>query len=282
MSENYEGRPIWLITGCSRGLGRELAEMALEAGNIVVVTARRVEDVRDLAVSYPDTAIAVEMDVTNGNSVVSAIRIVEKKFRRIDVLVNNAGKRYFGAIEESDDRHVREVLDVNFFGLTTVTRAVLPLMRKERSGCIVNISSIGGLLGYPGIGFYSASKFAVEGYSEALAAELAPLGIKVMLVVLSGYRTYWEKQGMDIANDTIGDYAETAGFAIRQWVTRSGLQPGCPKQAAQAILDAVILDECPMRLILGKFAIREIRRKIDRLCIEIDKGERMLDGPDLF
>lgn len=274
MSEKTEEKSVWFITGCSRGLGRELAKLALEAGNIVVVTARRVEDVQDLTVFYPETAIVTQMDVTNGDSVIGAVRMVEEMFCRIDVLVNNAGKRYFGAIEESDDDYVREILDVNFFGLVRVTKAILPLMRKARKGSIINISSVGGLVGYPGIGFYNASKFAVEGYSEALAAELAPLGVRVMLVVLSGHRTNWEKRGMDIAAERISDYDDTAGTAIQQWIDKSGRQPGSPRRAALSILQAVSRGKLPMRLVLDRFTVREIRRKIDLLCSEINEGER--------
>src|SRR6202000_1729253 len=170
---------VWFITGCSTGFGRELAKLVLETGHKAVVASRKIEDVADIVSGYGDTAIAVKLDVTKPDEVKSSVAEALKKFGQIDVLVNNAGIGYFGAIEESEEDEIRRMFEINFFGLANVTKAVLPIMRKQRSGHILNIASIGGLVGFPAVGFYNATKFAVDGFSEALSKETAPLGIKV-------------------------------------------------------------------------------------------------------
>jgi NAD(P)-dependent dehydrogenase (short-subunit alcohol dehydrogenase family) len=162
---------VWFITGCSTGFGRELAKEVLALGNQVAVAARNTNDVQDIVAAYPETAIAVKLDVTKADQIKAATAQVKEKFGRIDVLVNNAGIGYFAAIEESEEAEVRRMFDINVFGLANVTNAVLPIMRAQRSGHIVNIASIGGLVGFPGVGFYNATKFAVDGYSEALSKE---------------------------------------------------------------------------------------------------------------
>ena len=271
---------VWFITGCSTGFGRELAKRLLENGYRVAVTARHVEKVSDLVELAPDRALAIRLDVTNKVQIVEAVAMAEEHFGRIDVLVNNAGFGYFGAIEESDETEVRPMLETNFWGLAEMTRAVLPKMRERRGGTIVNISSIGGFVGFPGVGFYNATKFAVNGFSESLKKELEPLGIKVVLVQPSGFRTDWAGRSAKDATNTIADYAETAGAnqtAIRGY---SGNQPGDPVRAAKAIVAAVEADEPPFNLLLGKAALRNARLKVEALKEEFDKWAETSEGAD--
>jgi len=271
---------VWFITGCSTGFGRELAKHLLENGYRVAVTARSVEKVGDLVELAPDRALAIGLDVTDKEQVVEAVAKAEEHFGRIDVLVNNAGFGYFGAIEESDEAEVRAMLETNFWGLAEMTRAVLPKMRGRRSGTIVNISSIGGFVGFPGVGFYNATKFAVNGFSESLKKELEPLGIKVVLVQPSGFRTDWAGRSANDATNTIADYAKTAGAnqaAIRGY---SGNQPGDPVRAAKAIVAAVEAEEPPFNLLLGKAALKNARLKIEALQEEFDKWAETSEGAD--
>jgi len=180
---------VWLITGCSTGFGRELARILLDRGNKVVVTARKVSAVTDLVSGHEETALALSLDVTRPDDIRAATKAALERFGRIDVLVNNAGFGYLAAVEEGDETDIREMFEANVFGLAAMTRAVLPSMRGRRSGAIVNISSMGGLVSFPGIGYYNASKYAVEGLSEALAQEVEPLGIKVLIVEPGPFRT---------------------------------------------------------------------------------------------
>ena len=227
---------VWFITGCSTGFGRNIALEVLKNGNKVAVTSRNTDDVKDIIAQYPDTAVAIKLDVTNHDQIKSAVEIATDKFGRIDVLVNNAGIGYFGAIEESEEDQVRRMFEINFFGLTQVTNAVLPVMRKQRSGHIINISSVGGMMALPGIGFYNASKFAVTGYTEALAKEVAVMGIKVTVVAPSGFRTDWAGRSANNTKIVIEDYKETAHTTQEMIRKNSGVQPGDPVRAAMAIM----------------------------------------------
>ena len=253
---------VWFITGCSTGFGRHLAAAALKKGEQVAVTARKIKDIEALAAPYPATAKAIQLDVTNPEQVKAATEQALAHFGRIDVLVNNAGIGYFGAIEESEEEEVRRMFEINFFGLAAVTREVLPVMRRQRSGHILNVSSVGGIAAFPGVGFYNATKFAVTGYSEALAKEVAPLGIKVTVIAPSGFRTDWAGRS---ANDTrikIDDYAATAHANQDTIRGYSGNQPGDPVRAAQAIIKAVESENPPVRLLLGNGALRGAKAKI--------------------
>ena len=264
---------VWFITGCSTGFGRNLAQEALEKGHKVAVTARKISDVKDLADKYPDTAHAITLDVTKPEQVTAAVKEAVDKFGRIDVLVNNAGIGYFGAIEESEEEEVRRMFEINFFGLAAVTKEVLPVLRKQRSGHIINISSVGGSVAFPGIGFYNASKFAVTGYSEALAKELAPLGIHVTVIAPSGFRTDWAGRS---ANDTkvkIDDYSATAHTNQGTIRGYSGNQPGDPVRAAQAIIKVTETENPPVRLFLGAGALKGIRNKLEELKTDVDAWE---------
>jgi NAD(P)-dependent dehydrogenase (short-subunit alcohol dehydrogenase family) len=264
---------VWFITGCSTGFGRNLAMEALQQGNQVAVTSRNTDDVKDIAAQFPDSALAIKLDVTNPEQVVAAVKQAQEKFGRIDVLVNNAGIGYFGAIEESEEIEYRRMFEINFFGLASVTNAVLPVMRAQRSGNIVNISSIGGMVAFPGIGFYNASKFAVTGYSEALAKELAPLGINVTIVAPSGFRTDWAGRSANNSKIVIEDYQTTAHNNQGTIRGNSGVQPGDPVRAAKAIIKAVEAEKPPVRLLLGVGALKGARNKIAELQQDIDTWE---------
>ena len=179
-------KKVWFITGTSSGIGKELAKQVLAAGYPAALGARNTADVADIVAAYPETAIAVKLDVTKADEIVSSVEEIKEKFGRIDVLVNNAGIGYFGSIEESEEDEVRRMFEINFFGLAKLTNQVLPVMRAQRSGHILNVTSILGLLSFPAVGFYSATKFAVDGYTESLSKEVAPLGIKVTTKPLFG------------------------------------------------------------------------------------------------
>lgn len=264
---------VWFITGCSTGFGRHLAQEVLSTGGKVAVTARNTADVQDLIANYPDTAVAITLDVTKPEQVKAAVQQAMNAFQRIDVLVNNAGIGYFGAIEESEEEEVRRMFEINFFGLASVTKEVLPILRAQRSGHIVNISSVGGMVAFPGVGFYNATKFAVTGYSEALAKEVAPLGIKVTVVAPSGFRTDWAGRSANNTNIVIDDYATTAHTNQNTIRGYSGNQPGDPVRAAQAIVKAVEAATPPVRLMLGAGALKGIRNKIAELQLDIDTWE---------
>jgi NAD(P)-dependent dehydrogenase (short-subunit alcohol dehydrogenase family) len=273
-------KKVWFITGCSTGFGRELAKHLLENDYRVVVTARNADKVQDLVEINEENALAINLDVTDKAQVAHAVAKAEEHFGKIDVLVNNAGFGYFGAIEESDEREVRAMFEANFWGLAEMTRAVLPKMREEKSGTIVNISSIGGLVGFPGVGYYNATKFAVVGFSDALAKELAPLGIKVITVEPSGFRTDWAGRSANDAINKIADYAETAGAnqaAIRGY---SGNQPGDPVRAAKAIVAAVESENPPLNLLLGRAALKNARLKLESLQKDFDAWADVSEGAD--
>lgn len=271
---------VWFITGCSTGFGRALANEVLASGYNAVITARKVSDVEDIVAQYPDNAIAVKLDVTNKNEIASAIEAALQKFGQIDMLVNNAGIGYFGAIEESDDDEVRKMFEINVFGLGYMINAVLPTMRKQRSGHIVNIASIGGLVGLPGIGYYNATKFAVDGLSESLSKEVAHLGIKVTVICPSGFRTDWAGRSANNAKVSIDDYAPSAHQNKDTIRGYSGQQPGDPARAAKAIVKAVESDNPPLRLLLGVGALKNARIKLDVLKNDFDTWAETSVGAD--
>ena len=274
---------VWFITGCSTGLGRELAKMVLDRGYRAVVTARDPAKVEDIAKGRTDRALVLELDVTDPVEVDASVKSAAKHFGRIDVLVNNAGIGYFGAVEESDDAEVRRMFEINFFGLSRMTRSVLPIMRQQRSGHIVNISSIGGLRSFPSLAYYHATKYAVEGFSESLSLEVAPLGIKVTIVEPSGFRTDWAGRSAAEAKTRIADYASTAGQNLQNLRSISGKQAGDPVRAAAAIISAVESPNPPLRLLLGKAALKGARGKLDMLKKDFDAWEKTTveaDFPD--
>ena len=271
-------KPVWFITGCSTGFGRELATQALARGFRTVVTARKPDEVKALAPK--GEALVLKLDVTDQGQINAAIKAAEKKFGGIDVLVNNAGIGYFAAVEESEEKEVRRMFEINVFGLSRMIQAVLPGMRKQRKGFIVNFSSIGGLCSFPALGFYNATKFAVEGLSEALWQEVEPLGIKVMVVEPSGFRTDWAGRSANESKRQIADYVKTAGAWRGEIRADSGKQPGDPVRAAQAIIRAVESPKAPRHLLLGNDAYEGAMAKLDELGKDFSAVESIARGAD--
>jgi NAD(P)-dependent dehydrogenase (short-subunit alcohol dehydrogenase family) len=254
---------VWFVTGASRGLGRAICDVALDRGHRVVATARG-ESLTGAGV------LPLQLDVTDPEAVRRAVHAAVAELGRIDVVVNNAGYGHFGAVEELEDRDIRTQFEVNFFGLSNVTRAVLPQLRRQRSGHLVQMSSLNGVVGAAGAGYYAASKFAVEGLSESLAEELAPLGIRVMIVEPGPHRTEFAGASAHFA-DPIDDYAETVGAAREMLAALDGNQPGDPTQAAEAIADAVEAPEAPLRLPLGELAVAGIRERLEGRLEELER-----------
>ena len=273
-------KKVWFITGCSTGFGRALAKEVLAKGYQAAVAARNTDDVKDIIEAYPKTAIAVKLDVTVPSEILTAVGTTLEKFGHIDVLVNNAGIGYFAAIEESEDEQVRRMFEINVFGLAKMTQAVLPVMRKQRSGHILNISSIGGLRSFPGVGFYNATKYAVDGFSEALSKEIAPLGIKVTIIAPSGFRTDWAGRSAKDSIVKIDDYATTAGKNAGDIRGYSGNQPGDPVRAAKAMITVVESENPPLRLLLGAAALKGGRAKIEELKHDFDTWAAITEGAD--
>lgn len=268
MASKLPESPVWLVTGCSAGFGRALAERVLAHGHRCVVTARNVEQVEAIAAPYPDRALAIALDVADPASRERAFAAAESRFGRIDILVNNAGWGYNCAIEEGEDEVVRAMFDANVFGLAAMMRRALPGMRARGFGHIVNFSSIGGLTGNPGTGYYCATKFAVEGMSQSLHAEARHLGIRVTIVEPGPFRTDFQGRSMTVPKSTIAAYAETAGARRAQLKASSGKQPGDPVRAADAIIKAVESDDPPLHLILGRMALTRAREALtNRLAI---------------
>jgi NAD(P)-dependent dehydrogenase (short-subunit alcohol dehydrogenase family) len=271
---------VWLITGCSTGFGRELAKEVLAVGYNAVVTARNPADIKDIIADYPETAMALKLDVTVAAEIKAAVSSTLEKFGRIDVLVNNAGIGYFAAVEESEDEQVSRMFEINFFGLAKMIQEVLPVMRQQRSGHILNISSIGGLRSFPAVGFYNATKYAVDGLSEALAKETATLGIKVTIIAPSGFRTDWAGRSAEDSHIKIADYADTAGKNKGDIRAISGNQPGDPVRAAKAMIKVVESEHPPMRLLLGAAALKGGRLKLEELKHDFDTWEATTIGAD--
>jgi NAD(P)-dependent dehydrogenase (short-subunit alcohol dehydrogenase family) len=280
MSSDKENSRVWFITGSSTGFGRILAELLLKRGERVAVTARNPDQIQDLVSGYKDTGLALALDVTQPKQVAAAVAEAEKVFGRIDVLVNNAGYGYLAAIEEGEEDEVRAMFDANFFGLAAITKAVLPGMRARRTGHIVNITSVGGLVGNPSAGYYAASKFAVEGLSEALAKEVEPLGIRVTAIEPGPFRTDWAGRSLKLAREPISDYEETAGARKRQISERSGKQPGDPVRAAEAIIAIVDAEKPPRNLLLGKIALDMTKEKLVGFTQAMGQWEALSLGTD--
>lgn len=254
-AERNSMNKVWLITGTSTGFGRDLAEAALEAGDLVATTARKPETLSALQDKHGDSVLPLRLDVTDSGSIAQAVQAVQAKWGRIDVLVNNAGNGVFGALEEITHAQLRAQYDTNVFGLAAVTRAVLPIMRAQKAGRILNVSSVAGLVGMPGMTAYGSSKFAVEGLSEGLAAEVGPLGIHVTIVEPGGFNTAFGSSGVPIGdNPALEDYAQTAGTTVGWLKSALGSQPGDPKKAAQAMLRVASDPNPPLRLLLGSDA----------------------------
>ena len=271
---------VWFITGCSTGFGRELSKMILSKGWNAVVTARNIEQVKDIVEGYENTSLLLALDVTNKAQVESAVAQAEARFGKIDVLVNNAGYGYFSSIEEGEDEKIRAQFDTNVFGLINMIQAVLPGMRAKRFGHIINFSSIGGLVGFTATGFYHATKFAVEGLSESLAKEVASLGIKVLVVEPGPFRTDWAGRSTSNTPVEIADYAETVGVRMTTSKDRSGKQQGDPVRGCEAIIEAVENGNDHLRLLLGKMAYDLAIEKMDLMKENFNALKELSLGAD--
>jgi NAD(P)-dependent dehydrogenase (short-subunit alcohol dehydrogenase family) len=270
----------WFITGCSTGLGRALASRVLEHGHRAVVSARDAKQVQDIVAAHPKRSVAAALDVTNARQVTEAVAYAERAFGGIDVLVNNAGYGYLAAVEEGEDHEVRAMFEANFFGLAALIRRALPGMRARGRGHIINISSVGGLIGNPSAGYYSATKFAVEGLSEALAKEVEPLGIRVTVIEPGPFRTDWAGRSLKQPRHPIEAYANTSGARRAVITGRSGKQPGDPVRAADAIIKVVESPAPPLNLILGRDGLDRVRVKLKDLMNSIDQWEAVTLSAD--
>ncbi|MFE0654149.1 oxidoreductase [Streptomyces sp. NPDC059534] len=265
---------VWLVTGANSGFGRAFAEAAIAAGDVVVAAARRTETLEDLVAAHPDQVDAVALDVTDAAAVDRVVAAAVERHGRIDVLVNNAGRTHVGSVEETGDAELRSLFDVHVFGPAALARAVLPHMRARRSGAIVQLSSVGGQMSMAGFGAYSATKFALEGMSEALAAEVGPLGVKVLIVEPGAFRTSLFGNH-SLSGDGIADYADTVG-ATRAFVeTGGGTQAGDPAKAAAAVLQALDAEETPLRLALGDDSIDTILAHLDQVRADVTAWEKV-------
>jgi NAD(P)-dependent dehydrogenase (short-subunit alcohol dehydrogenase family) len=262
--------PVWFITGASSGLGRAVAEAVLERGWRAAVTSRNPKAVAALASRYGERALALQLDVTDNASIDKAVSAAEARFGAIDVLVNNAGYGYLAAIEEGDDKEIRDQFETNVFGLVSVTKRVLPGLRARSRGHIFTISSLGGLVAFAATGYYHATKFAVEALSESLAHEVGTLGIKVTIVEPGAFRTDWAGRSMIESKTVIDDYSETAGQRRKATRAVSGKQPGDPARAAAAIIAAFEAGDAPLRLLLGVSALKIARERLDALRANFD------------
>jgi NAD(P)-dependent dehydrogenase (short-subunit alcohol dehydrogenase family) len=271
MSTNQK---VWFITGVSSGLGRELAEKALAHGDCVVGTLRQLDQFAAFAGLAPGRALPVHADVTDESSVRAAVKKAVDTFGRIDILANNAGWGMVGAVEETSNAEAHDIFESNFFGQLNVTRAVLPTMRTQKSGYILSFSAIGGFGGVAGLGVYAAAKAAVDVYSEALAQEVAPFGIKVTVLTLGIFRTKFASSSLKQTHTVIDDYAETPAGKFRNFIRHlPGNQPNDPAKAADAILQLVNSDRHPMHLALGKDALGSMRNKIEGLTSDLNCWE---------
>jgi NAD(P)-dependent dehydrogenase (short-subunit alcohol dehydrogenase family) len=267
----------WLITGCSTGLGRALASAVLDRGETVAVTARDAASVEDLARSYPRTALALPLDVTDHAQGRDIVRAAQKRFGTVDVLVNNAGHGYRAAVEEAAEDQVQELFATNFFGPAALIQAVLPGMRERRSGTIVNISSIGARSSPVGAGHYAATKAALEALTACLRKEVQPLGITVMAVEPGAFRTSY-KRSLTGPREAIGDYAGTVGARRNEDPAEDTRQPGDPARAAQAIITAVHSPSTPRMLVLGPDALTWFREAMKELSADVDAWEQISLG----
>jgi NAD(P)-dependent dehydrogenase (short-subunit alcohol dehydrogenase family) len=270
----------WFITGASTGFGRLLAEEVLKAGGKVIATARSIDKVSDLEQKYPGRAKAFALDVTNYPQVISVVAQTTATYGPVDVLVNNAGYGLAGAVEEATEDEFMPMFNTNVFGLVHVTQAFLPHFRSRRSGHILNLSSIGGLVSTAGMGFYNATKYAVEGLTEALALEVAPLGIHVTLIEPGPFRTDFLGRSLSAAAAVIPDYDGTAGKIRTYFNEQNGKQKGDPLRAVHAMMQVVNSPNPPLRLLLGSIALQRLRTKIDSLQKEAAAWESVTLGAD--
>ncbi|HEX3651254.1 MAG TPA: oxidoreductase [Rhizomicrobium sp.] len=274
------GNRVWFVTGASSGFGQAVSEAVLQNGHRLAATARHVDALRSLAEGNGDRVLTLPLDVTDAAAAKKAIDQTVEHFGRIDVVFNNAGYGHVGAVEELTDKELRQQVEVDFFGVVNVTRAVLPHMRRQRSGHLVQMSSLNGVEGLPGGGFYTASKFAVEGFSESLASEVAHLGIRVTIVEPAPFRTRFLDDSSAKWSPPMKDYAQSVGKVRQSLKEMDGKQPGDPRRAAKAILQAVEAKKPPLRLALGQMAVDHIRAALAAESKELDAWAHLSASAD--
>ena len=262
--------PVWFITGCSTGFGRELASLVLDRGWCAVVTAREKERVEDFANRYGDRALPLSLDVIDDDEIDSGVAAAVKRFGRIDVLVNNAGYGYLSSVEEGQPEEIRAQFEANVFGLFAMTRAVLPIMREQKRGHVINVASVAGFCGFPGSGYYAASKHAVEGFSDSLSREMAPLGVKVTCVEPGPFRTDWAGRSMTQTKSAIPAYADTVAARMAQTSEKSGTQAGDPVRAAKAMIAVTEEAQPPLHLVLGEWGYDAVVKKLKDSLAEVE------------
>ncbi|WP_116091182.1 oxidoreductase [Sphingomonas crusticola] len=272
--------PVWFISGCSTGFGNALAKLVLDRGWGAVVTARDASRVAQLAEPYGDRALALALDVADQGQIDAVVAAATERFGRVDVLVNNAGYGYQSSIEEGEEAEIRAQFDVNVFGLFALTRAVLPLMRRQHRGHILNITSVAGLVGFPSSGYYAASKHAVEGWSDALRAEAAPLGIKVICVEPGPFRTDWAGRSLRQTPNRIADYAETAGKRLEGTRAVSGTQAGDPVRAGEAMIALTEMADPPSNVVLGAWGYDAVTKALRERLATIESQRDLALGTD--
>lgn len=278
MTQNSD--PVWFITGCSTGFGLELARLIIGRGWRAVVTARDRAKVADLARGAEDRVLALSLDVTEAGQIRESVRAATDTFGRIDVLVNNAGYGYQSSIEEGEEDKVRAQFDANVFGLFALTRAELPVMRSQRSGHILNITSVAGFVGFPASGYYAATKHAVEGFSDSLAAEAGPLGIRVTCIEPGPFRTDWAGRSLVQTPNAIPDYAETAGARLKATSEKSGTQAGDPVRAGEAMIRVTEMENPPRHLVLGAWGYDAVTSRLKQRLAEIEAWRETSLGAD--
>lgn len=271
---------VWLVTGASSGFGRAIAQAAVAAGDTVIGTARRTEALADLVAAHPDRVEAIGLDVTDGERIDAVAADILARYGRVDVLVNNAGRTQIGAFEETTDQELRDLFELHVFGPARLTRALLPQMRERGSGSIVNISSFGGQMSFAGFSAYSATKAALEQLSEGLADEVAPFGIKVLIVEPGAFRTNLFGTGAAYFSQEHPAYAEKVGATRKLVQDGNGTQPGDPAKAAAAILLALNADNTPLRLPLGADAVDSLIAHLDSVRAELTAWEPVSRGTD--
>ena len=273
---------VWFVTGASRGLGAQIVREALSRGHQVIATARDAASVLKAYPEAPDTLLALTADVTSQDQLNTAVEAGVAAFGRIDVVVNNAGYGLVGAIEEVSDKAARELFDVNVFGALNTLRAALPVLRAQRSGHVLNISSVGGFATAPAVGLYGASKFALEAISEALHGELAPLGVRVTIVEPGGFRTdFLNGSSLQVEPVSIADYAAGAGPVREAMATNDGRQAGDPVKAARAMVDITEVPSPPLRLQLGADAVARIEAKLELVQRELGQWRHVALSTDI-
>lgn len=265
----------WFITGCSSGIGRGIAKAVLENGDRAIITARNINTLKELIDQYPTTAYAIQLDITQNESIMNAVNKALDRFKTIDVLVNNAGYGYRSSVEEGNANDVKVLFDTNFFGPVELIKAVLPTMRQNRKGTILNVSSIAGVRSAVGSGYYAASKAALELMSDGLSKEVKPLGIEVMIVEPGAFRTRFYDSSLKGTDKKIDDYNETAGKTRKENVVNLENQPGDPDKAGKVLVQMVEKGNLPLRLLLGSDAVKLIETELENRLIELRTNKPM-------